>query len=205
MLQKNWHLCTLMAASACKICFRVAMSSLVAAHFPNQISMGRHLNIRKHAWRCGLANAKKYYYDERTALVHTSCLLVSCLVIEWPPVAWKLCKLYPHGRQLHANYSRFNSCCMRLPATQVQFACDWRPGGYNLYVTCGHNLYVTGHQTHANFACASGQLHAKPPVFLQACCENNYLNQKMKTLLKNLRIYVTQVFAEAYPLTLCMA
>ncbi len=92
VLPKNWHLCTLMAASACKICFRVAMSSLVPAHFPNQISMGRHLNIRKHAWRCGLDNAKKYNYDVRTVLLHTSCLLVSCLVIKWLPVA---CKLYP--------------------------------------------------------------------------------------------------------------
>jgi hypothetical protein len=39
----------------------------------------------------------------------------------------------------------------------VQFACDWRPLGYN--------IYVTGRQSHAKIACASGQLHAKPPVF----------------------------------------
>jgi hypothetical protein len=41
--------------------------------------------------------------------------------------------------------------------------------------------------------------------FLQARCENNYLNKKMKTPLKNLRIYATHVLARAYPLTLCMA
>jgi hypothetical protein len=28
---------------------------------------------------------------------------------------------------------------MRLAATQVQFACDWRPLGYNLYATGGHS------------------------------------------------------------------
>jgi hypothetical protein len=134
-----------MATNMCKICFCVAMSSLVPAHFPNQISMGRHLNIQKLAWRCGLANAKKYNYDKRTALLHTSCLLVSCLVIEWPPVA---CKLYPSTASrmqivqivpawppVACKLQPINSCCMRLAATRVQFACDWRPGGYNLYAT----------------------------------------------------------------------
>jgi hypothetical protein len=68
--------------------------------------------------------------------LHTSCLLVSCLVTEWPPVA---CKLYPSGRQSHANnarvaanrmknFGRFNSCCLRLAATRVQFTCH---GGYS--------------------------------------------------------------------------
>jgi hypothetical protein len=71
------------------------------------------------------------------------------IVPEWPPVA---CKFY--------------SCCMRLAATWVQFACNWRPLRYNLHATGGHSsLYATGHQSHTNFACASGKLHAKPPVF----------------------------------------
>jgi hypothetical protein len=44
MLATNWRLCTQLNASACKICFRVAMSFIVPAHFPNQISKGRKLN-----------------------------------------------------------------------------------------------------------------------------------------------------------------
>ncbi len=95
-------------------------------------------------------------------------------VTEWPPVA---CKLYLSGRQSHANCiwvaasrmqivhawppvtCKFYSCCMWLhvAAMQVQFAYDWRPLGYN--------LYVTGRQSHANFVCASGQYSAKSPVF----------------------------------------
>ncbi len=37
MLAKNWRLCTQLSASACQICFHVALSSIVPAHFPNQI------------------------------------------------------------------------------------------------------------------------------------------------------------------------
>ncbi len=59
--------------------------------------------------------------------------------------------------------------------------------------------------TEANFAHASGQLCAKPPFFLQARCENNYLNKKMKTLWKNLRIFATHVLNKSYPPKLCMA
>jgi hypothetical protein len=43
VLAKNSRLCTQLVASACKICFRVALSSIVPAHFPNQISKGRQL------------------------------------------------------------------------------------------------------------------------------------------------------------------
>jgi hypothetical protein len=59
VLAKYWRLCTQLAASACKISFRVAFSSIVPAHFPNQISKGRQLNSQKHGQGCGLANAKK--------------------------------------------------------------------------------------------------------------------------------------------------
>ncbi len=169
MLEKNWRLCTQLAASMCKICFRVALIFIVPAHFPNQISKGRQLNSYMHGWGCGLANAKKIYHWCKTGLLHTFCLLVSCLVPLWPPVA---CKLYLSGRQSHANctwvaasrmqivpggqshanFGRFYSCLMWLAATRVQFACDWQP------LRC--NLYATGRQSHANFACTCGQLHA---------------------------------------------
>ncbi len=38
VLLKNWWLGMQLAASACKICFRVAISSTVPAHFPNFFS-----------------------------------------------------------------------------------------------------------------------------------------------------------------------
>jgi len=53
--------------------------------------------------------------------------------------------------------------------------------------------------TAANFACASGQLRAKPPVFW-----NNYLKLKIKTTLKNLRNYATHVLAKSYQSPLSM-
>jgi hypothetical protein len=149
VLAKNWRLCTQLAASACKICFRVDLSSTSAISKPN--IQGGQLNSQKHGRGCGLANDKKYNYDVKTAfyipLVCLSACLLSCnqvaascmqIVPEWPPVA---CKLYlcGRGRQLHANFGRFSSCCMRLAATRVQFACDWRPLEYNLYATGGHS------------------------------------------------------------------
>ncbi len=113
---------------------------------------------------CGLANAKQYNNVVKTAFLHTSCLLVSCLEAEWPPVhancnwvAASCLQIVLCGRQSHANFHGFYSCCMRLAATRIQFACDGQPLGYN--------LYATGRQSHENFACACGQLHAKPPVF----------------------------------------
>jgi hypothetical protein len=41
--------------------------------------------------------------------------------------------------------------------------------------------------------------------FFTARCQNSYINKKMKTTLKNLRIYATHVLAKCYPSTLCMA
>ncbi len=167
-MQKTGGFARNLPYSACKICFRVALSSIVPAHFPNQISKGLQLNSQKHGQGCGLMLKNIIMMG----FLHTSCLLVSCLVScnrvaasriqivsKWLPVA---CKLYPHGRQLHANFCPFYSCCMRLAATRAQFACDWRPLGYNLYATGrqSHTQYTVAH-----FACTSGQLCAKPPVF----------------------------------------
>jgi hypothetical protein len=134
VLAKNWRICTQLAASMCKICFCVAMSSIEPAHFPNQINKGRQLNSQKHGRGCGLVNAKKYHYDVKMAFYPPLvCLFLSCnrvstsrrqIVPEWPPVT---CKLYPCGH--HANFGRFYSCYMRLAATLLQFTCDWRPLG----------------------------------------------------------------------------
>ena len=106
-ITKNWRLCTQLAASACKICIRVALSSIAPAHFPNQISKGRQLNSQKHGRGCGLANDKKFNYDVKMAF-YTPLVCLSLV-------------LYPSGRQWHAN--------------RPKFACDWRPLSYNLHET----------------------------------------------------------------------
>jgi hypothetical protein len=83
---------------------------------------------------------------------------------------------------------------MRLAAKRVQFARDWRPLEYK--------LYATGRQSHALLL--SGQLRAKPPVFVSTLREQLF-ELKNEDAIKNLRIYATYVRAKAYPLTLCMA
>jgi len=57
-------------------------------------------------------------------LLHTPCLLVSCLVPEWPPIAYKL---YLSGLQSHAN-------CTAWPPV----ACKFRPILFMLHATSCH-------------------------------------------------------------------
>ncbi len=90
VLAKNWRLCTQLVANACKICFRVVLSSIVPAHFPNQISKGRQLKSQKHGRGCGLKN---YNYYVKMAF-YTPLVCLSLV-------------LYPSGRQLHANCQRW--------------------------------------------------------------------------------------------------
>ncbi len=175
VLAKNWRLFTLLSASACKICFRVALSSIVPAHFPNQISKSRELNIQKHDGGCGLANTLKKILWCNAGFLHTPCLLVSCLVPEWPPIAYKLylsglqshanctawppvaCKFRPILFMLHATGGHASTICMRLAATRVQFICDWPSVACKLCVRL------------RPVAC-------KAASFLQVRCENYYLN-----------------------------
>ncbi len=110
----------------------------------------------------------------KEGLLHTSCLLVSCLVTEWPPVA---CKLYPSGHQSQANCTRVAASRRQILADFIHVACDWRPRGYNLHATGGHMgtiyMQLAATRVHficdwppvANLACASSHLRAKPPVF----------------------------------------
>jgi hypothetical protein len=70
-----------------------------------------------------------------------------CLVTEWPLVAFKL---YPSGRQSHANCTPVAE--MQISIDFIHVACDWRPLGYNLFATrC---------QSHINFVCTSSQFFA---------------------------------------------
>jgi hypothetical protein len=61
MIVKNWRLCTQLAASARKICFRVGMS------FLNQTSKVRQLNSWKLASRMWTCQCKKFIYDVKSA------------------------------------------------------------------------------------------------------------------------------------------
>jgi hypothetical protein len=79
---------------------------------------------------------------------------------------------------------------MRLAATQVQFACDWRPLRYK--------LYATGCQLHVNFAFASTMQSCQ---FFSSTLQEQFFELKIN-VIKNLRIYSTHVLAKAYPLTL---
>ncbi len=114
VLAKNWRFCRQLAASACQICFCVALSSIVPAHFPNQISKGRGWIVRSMVEDVDLPMIKILSWC-KDGLLHTSCLLVSCLVTEWPPDA---CKLYPSGGQSHAN-------CTRVAVSRMQISADF--------------------------------------------------------------------------------
>jgi hypothetical protein len=89
---------------------------------------------------------------------------------------------------------------MPLAATRVQFACDWRSLMYNLHAASGHSgtifMRLAASRMHILHALAASCMQSRQ--FLKARCQNNYLNKKMKTPLKNLRIYATHVLAKAY-------
>jgi hypothetical protein len=146
---------------------------------------------------------KKYNFDVKTAF-YTPCLLVSCLVTDWPPVAGKL---YLSGHQSHANFSRFYSCCMRLAATRVQFACDWRPLRYNLHATGGHSgtiyMRLATSRIQTLHALAASCMQSRQ--FFASMLREPLFELKNEDPIKNLRIYTIHMFAKAYPLTLCMA
>jgi hypothetical protein len=85
---------------------------------------------------------------------------------------------------------------MRLAAKRVQFACNWLPLGYKLYgppVTHMRSLH----------ALAASCVQSRQ--FFASTLREQVFELKMKTPLKNLRIYATYGLAKAYPLTLCMA
>ncbi len=82
----------------------------------------------------------------------------------------------------------FFSFCMRLAATRVHFACDWRPHGYILHAIGGHTgtICMRLAATRVQFVCdwpslgynlnATGrQSHAKPPVFWKQMLQSTFL------------------------------
>ncbi len=109
--------------------------------------------------------------------------------------------------------------CMRLAASRKQIVPVWPPVACKLYPRVRLTFQVTalgylvwkmrwyyGWQSNGSKFCTRQRpIACKDASFLQACCENNYLNKKMKTPLKNLRIYATHVLYKCYPSTLRMA
>jgi hypothetical protein len=92
---------------------------------------------------------------------HLSVCLLSCN--RDPPVA---CKLYPHGRQSHANCTRMAASRMQISANFIHVSCDWRPRGYNLHATGGHlgTIYMPLAATRVQFICDCCQSHANLKV-----------------------------------------
>jgi len=98
---------------------------------------------------------------------------------------------------------------MRLAATRVQFACDWRPLEYNLYATGGHSdtIYMrlaTSHmQTLHALAASCVQSRQFFEIFASMLREQLFKLKNEDTIKKSENLCDT--CACAYPLTLCMA
>jgi hypothetical protein len=118
VLSKNWRLCAVIAASACK----------------------NYLSCRQSHANC-----------TRVATIKLTVLCLR-LAAKWVQFA---CDWRPRGYNLHATGGHVSTICMRLAATWVQFACDWRPRGYNLHATGGHvgTIFMRLAATWVQFAC----------------------------------------------------
>jgi hypothetical protein len=111
---------------------------------------------------------------------------------------------------LHATGGHASTICMRLAVTQLKDKrqADKRCVKGRLYIII--NFFSIGKSIssmYASYFSADGPwfVACNAASFLQAGCENKSLNKKMKTPLKNLRIYSTHVLNKCYPSTLCMA
>jgi hypothetical protein len=83
---------------------------------------------------------------------------------------------------------------MRLAAPQVQFACDWRPPGYN--------LYATGGQLHTFFACDWRSLGNNLSICLRLATRHIHLANCVLNFSSNTeRLHGQSVIAQ----TLCLA
>jgi hypothetical protein len=106
--------------------------------------------------------------------MHSNCIQVTAsrmqIVLAWLPVTGKfpsiLFKLHKTAAmlvQLQATDGHSGTICLRLAANWEQFECNWQP------------------------------VQSKATSFLKERCQNNYLNPKMRKLLKNMRTYVTYI------------
>ncbi len=131
-----------------------------------------NLNNCSKNWR--LCNALHCTYAYRMRLAASRIQIVP----EWPPVA---CKLYPSGRQLHANYTRVAASCMQIIPEWPPVACKLYPRGRQSHATwiksmgiclwlaatlvqfacdwwpLGYKLNAIGHQSHAILHASGGE------------------------------------------------
>jgi hypothetical protein len=94
---------------------------------------------------------------------------------------WKFaCDWRPRGYNLHTIGGHLGTIWMRVAASQFLHANGRHPGTICLRLAARRTLFLhllaNSLTMEANFGRASSQLHAKPPFFLQARCQNNYLN-----------------------------
>jgi hypothetical protein len=97
---------------------------------------------------------------------------------------------------------------MRLAATWVQFACEWRPLEYNLYVNGGHSdtiymrLAASGMQI--LHALAASCMQSRQFFEFFASTQAQLFKLKNEDTIKKSE-NLCDTCACAYPLTLCMA
>ncbi len=133
-----------------------------------------------------------------------------CLVPIYVFPEMKLCGLVISKTELLCFASQFShSCiCERFIYSQDRgpyaYECrNWERGRAQFHFWEYINLIFSKGTT--NFCMHQRPVQCKAASFLKARSQNNYLNKKIKTPIKNLRIYATYVLAKAYPSTLCMA
>ena len=124
---------------------------------------------------------------------HTICSRMAASRIQfvqgWPPVA---CNTSKNGGHLPATGGHPGIIWMRLAATRQRnsgrlAASRMHAGGGAVAASRRQILHALAAST------------CKVANFLQARCDNNYLNLKMKKPLKNLSLYAVRELFSAYP------
>jgi hypothetical protein len=113
-------------------------------------------------------------------LYQGGCQSYAKIACDWRLVTFKL---YPSGRQLHANRPLWPPAAGKFPSFFIYFECDCRPCRYNFHATgvtwvqfvcnwrpLGCNLNATGPQSHAIFACDWRPVACKATSFRKFAC-----------------------------------
>jgi hypothetical protein len=80
-------------------------------------------------------------------------------------------------------------------------ACDWRPCGYNLYVTGGHLVTICMRLATSRMLflhATGGQCSAKPPFF-QSTLQEHLLEFKIRNHKQSENLRIQYILARAYP------
>jgi hypothetical protein len=203
-----------LAASACKVCMRLAAVAykLYPSDRQSHINCTRvaasHMQIVP-AWPPVACNMNKIGRNLHATggPAGTICMQLAATRVQFACDWWPLGYKTRDSRQevckrpsLHHNYSFL---ALAIPHPRPYF---WFFSRRLLDIWFGKCAgTMDGKATWKQILHPLAASACKSASFLQARCENNYLNKKMKTPLKNLIIYATQVLNKCYPSTLCVA